>query len=65
MADTYATCARRLAPQGDWQQLVFSGGLAQNLPALRASIVRRFGVSYRSSATTEDTIEGLLTLCEL
>jgi sugar (pentulose or hexulose) kinase len=62
MAATYATCARRLAPEGDWQQLVFSGGLAQNLMALRASIVRQFGARHRTCATTEDTIEGLLAL---
>jgi sugar (pentulose or hexulose) kinase len=62
MAATYATCARRLAPEGDWQQLVFSGGLAQNLAALRTSIVRQFGARHRISATTEDTMDGLLTL---
>jgi sugar (pentulose or hexulose) kinase len=62
MAATYTTCARRIAPEGDWQQLVFSGGLAQNLAALRASIVRQFGAPHRTCSTTEDTIEGLLAL---
>jgi sugar (pentulose or hexulose) kinase len=62
MAATYATCARRLAPADDWQWLVFSGGLAQNLTALRASIVRQFGTRHRVCATPEDTLQGLLTL---
>jgi sugar (pentulose or hexulose) kinase len=62
MAATYATCARRLAPEGDWQQLVFSGGLAQNLAALRASIVRQFGARHRICVTPEDTLQGLLAL---
>ncbi len=62
MAATYATCARRLAPEGDWQQLVFSGGLAQNLVALRTSIVRRFGARHRVCVTPEDTLQGLLAL---
>jgi sugar (pentulose or hexulose) kinase len=62
MAATYTTCARRLAPDGDWQQLVFSGGLAQNLTALRASIVRQFGARHRVCITPEDTLQGLLTL---
>jgi sugar (pentulose or hexulose) kinase len=62
MAATYATCAQRLAPNADWQQLVFSGGLAQNLVALRESIVRRFGTRHRVCVTPEDTIEGLLAL---
>jgi hypothetical protein len=61
MADTYATCARRLAPDGDWQQLVFSGGLAQNLTALRESIVRRFSARHRVCITPEDTLQGLLS----
>jgi sugar (pentulose or hexulose) kinase len=62
MAATYVTCARRLAPADDWQQLVFSGGLAQNLVALRASIVRQFGARHRVCVTAEDTLQGLLAL---
>jgi sugar (pentulose or hexulose) kinase len=62
MAATYAACARRLAPQGDWQRLVFSGGLAQNLAALREAVARRFGTEYRVCATPEDTLQGLLAL---
>jgi len=62
MAATYVLCARRLAPEGDWARLVFSGGLAQNLAALRESIVRQFGTPYRVCSTTEDTLQGLLAL---
>jgi sugar (pentulose or hexulose) kinase len=62
MAATYATCARRLAPADDWQQMVFSGGLAQNLVALRESIVRQFGAHHRVCVTVEDTLQGLLAL---
>jgi sugar (pentulose or hexulose) kinase len=62
MAATYATCARRLAPEGDWLQLVFSGGLAQNITTLRTSIVRQFGTPYRTCVTPEDALQGLLAL---
>ncbi|HEU5097506.1 MAG TPA: FGGY family carbohydrate kinase [Roseiflexaceae bacterium] len=62
MAATYALCAHRLSPEAEWSRLVFSGGLAQNLPALRESVVGQFGAPYRVCATTEDTLQGLLAL---
>ena len=62
MAASYAMCARRLAPTGDWAQVVFSGGLAQHLPALRASIMRQFPVPARICPTAEDTLQGLLAV---
>lgn len=62
MAEAYALCARRLSPAGDWEWLVFSGGLAQNLPDLRELIARRFGAPYRLCDTSEDTLLGLLRL---
>jgi sugar (pentulose or hexulose) kinase len=62
MAATYAMCARRLAPEGDWARLVFSGGLAQNQATLREIVVGRFGARYRVCSTTEDTLQGLLAL---
>jgi sugar (pentulose or hexulose) kinase len=62
MAATYLECAQRLAPACDWRRLVFSGGLAQNLPILRELIVQRFGDAYRVCATPEDTLQGLLAL---
>jgi hypothetical protein len=62
MAATYLECALRLAPARDWQRLVFSGGLAQNLPVLRELVVQRFGDAYRVCSTPEDTLQGLLAL---
>jgi hypothetical protein len=62
MAASYAMCARRLSPEASWSRLVFSGGLAQNLPALRESITRQFGAPYRVCSATEDTLQGLLAL---
>jgi len=62
MATTYLACAQRLAPARDWRRLVFSGGLAQNLPILPELIVKCFGDPYRVCATPEDTLQGLLTL---
>jgi sugar (pentulose or hexulose) kinase len=62
MAATYVNCARRLAPEDDWERLVFSGGLAQHITILRKIITGRFGAAFRLSATPEDTLEGLLAL---
>jgi sugar (pentulose or hexulose) kinase len=63
MAATYALCARRIAPEAScWKRLVFSGGLAQNLPALRESVIQQFGAPYRVCSTTEDALQGLLAL---
>ncbi|MEM7031676.1 MAG: FGGY family carbohydrate kinase [Chloroflexota bacterium] len=62
MAKTYFTCALRLSPEQAWQQIVFSGGLAQNLTALRQHILDTFQVDYRLCASTEDTMLGLLSL---
>lgn len=62
MAEAYALCAARLDPAGGWERLVFSGGLAQNLPDLRDTIARRFGAPYRLCDTSEDTLLGLLRL---
>jgi sugar (pentulose or hexulose) kinase len=62
MAANYGQCAHRLAPTGDWTQVVFSGGLAQQLPALRASIMRQFSGPARLCQTPEDTLQGLLAV---
>jgi sugar (pentulose or hexulose) kinase len=62
MADNYAACARRLAPDRKWNTLVFSGGLAQKLERLREMILARFDCRYRLCASTEDTLIGLLAL---
>jgi hypothetical protein len=62
MAENYSKCAARLSPERDWRRLVFSGGLAQNLGLLRALVVERPGGKVRLSATSEDTLLGLLVL---
>ncbi len=62
MADNYHACALRLSPAQDWHTLVFSGGLAQKLDLLRQMIMTRFDCPVRVSATTEDTLVGLLAL---
>jgi sugar (pentulose or hexulose) kinase len=62
MAATYVACAARLAPTGDWERLVFSGGLAQNIPILRQIVIQQFNAGYRVCATPEDTLQGLLAL---
>jgi sugar (pentulose or hexulose) kinase len=62
MAENYARAAHRLSPAGAWQNLVFSGGLAQKIPVLRELIQRRFDRPARLCATEEDTLLGLLAL---
>jgi len=62
MAESYLTCALRLAPERGWGRLVFSGGLAQSMPALRESILRRFDADSRVCPAAEDALHGLLTL---
>ncbi len=62
MAENYDRCAVRRAPARDWERIVSSGGLAQNLPLLRDLIVARLGGEYRMCATTEDRLLGLLVL---
>ncbi len=66
MAANYAACARRLSPAGDWQRVVFSGGLAQRFARLRREILSRLGdKEYRLCPSTEDTLLGLLTLARV
>ena len=62
MADNYARCAARIAPDKDWTRLVFSGGVALKTPLLRQLICQRLGQSCRLAASEEDTLLGLLVL---
>ena len=62
MADNYARCARRICPTGDWQRLVFSGGVALKTPLLRQLICQRLGQEHRQAPSDEDTLLGLLVL---
>jgi sugar (pentulose or hexulose) kinase len=62
MAENYARAAGRLDPAGEWQRLVFSGGLAQKSPVLRELIQHRLALPARLCASEEDTLLGLLAL---
>ena len=62
MAENYFVCAERLAPAHGWERIVFSGGLAQKIEALREVICARFGSCYRLSPSSEDALLGLLAL---
>jgi hypothetical protein len=65
MAEMYQAAARRLAPDADWERVVFSGGLAQGMPVLREVILRHLGAEHRVCATTEDALAGLLALARV
>jgi sugar (pentulose or hexulose) kinase len=62
MADNYATCADRIAPQRDWSRLVFSGGVALKNQVLRQLVCGRLGQDHRLAPSDEDTLFGLLVL---
>lgn len=62
LSDNYAQAARRLAPEQNWSRVVFSGGLACRLAALRKAILRRVGAAHRMAIHEEDALVGLLTL---
>lgn len=62
MADNYRACAARLAPVGDWDELVFSGGLAHRFKLLREMISETFHLGYRLCPEPEDTLLGLMAL---
>jgi len=62
MADNYAKCAGRIAPDRDWSRLVFSGGVALKNRVLRQLICGRLGDSHRLAPSDEDTLFGLLVL---
>ena len=62
MAESYYDCALRLWPEKSWKRLVFSGGLACKMEALRQEIEKKFATGYRITPQTEDTLFGLLIL---
>jgi xylulokinase len=62
MAENYERSAVRLSPERNWSRLVFSGGLANNLPLLRDFIVARLGGAFRMCQSSEDALFGLLVL---
>jgi sugar (pentulose or hexulose) kinase len=62
MADSYYQRATKLWPDKSWKNLVFSGGLALKMQALRHEIEKKFNTSYRLTPEAEDTLFGLLIL---
>lgn len=62
MAVNYRHCAERISPTGNWNRLVFSGGLILKLGTLREAVARRFGCPFRIAKEPEDTLQGLLFL---
>jgi len=62
MAEIFHACAGRLCPEKTWKRLLFSGGVACKLEALRREIARRFAAPYRLTPFEEDTLFGLLIL---
>lgn len=64
LAENYAACADRLAPERDWNRVVFSGGLVQRFDRLRRDILDRLetNTEARLCESSEDALMGLLTL---
>ena len=62
MADRYYKAALQLWPEQSWQRILFSGGLATKLEALRETIHKKFRAEYRFAPYAEDTLYGLLIL---
>jgi sugar (pentulose or hexulose) kinase len=65
MASRFYECAIRLWPEKSWGKVVFSGGLAWKLDALREAIQERFGTDCRLTPFAEDTLFGLLILASV
>ncbi len=65
MADSFYDRALRLWPEKSWKNLVFSGGLACKLEALRQTVQKRFATDCRIAPFAEDTLYGLLILASV
>lgn len=65
MAENYAAQSRRIWPEGSWRRVVFSGGLAHKLPALREIVSGRMRSGWRLSPMAEDTMLGLLAVARV
>ncbi len=65
MARNYARCAAAISGEGDWNEVVFSGGISQKFRRLRTEILRELGnPPSRLCAIEEDTLAGLLVLAK-
>ena len=65
MAQNYAAQSRRIWPEGGWRAVVFSGGLAHKLPALREIVAAHMPGGWRLSPMAEDTMLGLLAVARV
>jgi sugar (pentulose or hexulose) kinase len=65
MAESYYRCAIQLWPEKSWENLVFSGGLACKLGAMRGIVQRRFGTGCRLTPFAEDALFGLMLLASV
>jgi sugar (pentulose or hexulose) kinase len=65
MAESNFSAALRLWPEAAWKNLLFSGGLACKLKALREALQKRFATGYRITPFDEDTLFGLLILASV
>ena len=62
LAENYAACLTRLAPDTPPRRIAFSGGLARRQEKLREMIATRLDLPYRQSQTEEEALAGLLVL---
>jgi len=62
MSRNYEACARRIDPGRIAKRVVFSGGVARRLPALRELTSSALGLPSRLSPHPEDTLFGLMVL---
>ena len=62
MAEKYNECALKLWSDRSWKSVLFSGGLACGMKALREEVLREFNADFRMPAQTEDTLYGLMLL---
>ncbi len=64
MAVNYQNAARTIADggKGNWDRIVFSGGLTRKFKSLPPLIAAKFGLPFRIAAATEETLQGLLAL---
>ena len=65
MASYYQEFGARLSPERGWERLVFSGGLAQSSALLRRLVCERLRAEHRVTASTEETLIGLLVLARV
>jgi sugar (pentulose or hexulose) kinase len=64
MAENFFTCAQKLSPDSNWNRLVLSGGLTQQVSPVRQAIERCFQVEIRNVHANEESLLGLLQMAK-